>query len=121
MPPSPVLSVLQGGKTNDKIILDKLTIALLFKCCWRVELFFKWIKQYLRIKAFYGTSSNAVKTQIWIAIIKQRLNLDRNLNEHYIFPLLYPGDLTRKLQIALGAFGLGVNLYVYWRILFRKG
>jgi hypothetical protein len=45
-----------------------LTVAMLYKCRWQVELFFKWIKQHLRIKAFYGTSENAVKTQIWIAI-----------------------------------------------------
>jgi IS4 transposase len=44
------------------------TIAELYRSRWRVELFFKWIKQNLRIKAFYGTSENAVKTQIWIAI-----------------------------------------------------
>jgi len=66
-----------------------LTIPQLYKCRWRVELFFKWIKQYLRIKAFYGTSENAVKTQIWIAIsiyvlvaiLKKKLNLDRSLGE----------------------------------------
>jgi IS4 transposase len=45
-----------------------LTIARLYKARWQVELFFKWIKQHLRIKAFYGTSQNAVKTQIWIAV-----------------------------------------------------
>jgi len=67
--------------------LPALTIALLYKCRWQVELFFKWIKQHLRIKAFFGTSENAVKTQIWIAIatyvlvaiIKKRLGLDRSL------------------------------------------
>lgn len=48
--------------------LDALVIAQLYKCRWQVELFFKWIKQHLRIKAFYGTSFNAVKTQLWIAI-----------------------------------------------------
>ena len=48
--------------------LPALSIALLYKSRWQVELFFKWIKQHLRIKAFYGTSDNAVKTQIWIAI-----------------------------------------------------
>ena len=48
--------------------LPALTIARLYKARWRIELFFKWIKQHLRIKAFYGTSINAVKTQIWIAI-----------------------------------------------------
>ena len=64
-----------------------LTIAQLYKSRWRVELFFKWIKQHLRIKAFYGTSENAVKTQVWIAIsvyvlvaiIKKQLNLDQSL------------------------------------------
>jgi IS4 transposase len=48
--------------------LPALTIAQLYRCRWQVELFFKWIKQHLRIKQFYGTSENAVKTQIWIAI-----------------------------------------------------
>jgi IS4 transposase len=48
--------------------LPALTIAQLYKCRWQVELFFKWIKQHLRIKAFFGTNENAVKTQIWIAI-----------------------------------------------------
>lgn len=69
--------------------LPALTIAMLYKCRWQVELFFKWIKQHLRIKAFYGTSPNAVKTQIWIAIsvyvlvaiIKKRLNLELSLHE----------------------------------------
>jgi len=67
--------------------LPPLTIAQLYKGRWRVELFFKWIKQHLRIKAFFGTSPNAVKTQIWIAIsvyvlvaiIKKRLRLDASL------------------------------------------
>src|SRR6202021_2104717 len=45
-----------------------LTLAQLYQCRWRVELFFKWVKQNLRIKHFYGTSENAVKTQIWIAV-----------------------------------------------------
>ena len=48
--------------------LPALTIAHLYRSRWHIELFFKWIKQYLRIKAFYGTSENAVKTQVWIAI-----------------------------------------------------
>jgi hypothetical protein len=64
-----------------------LTIAKLYRFRWHVELFFKWIKQHLRIKAFYGTSENAVKTQVWIAIsiyvlvaiIKKRLYLDQSL------------------------------------------
>ncbi|NPV03155.1 MAG: IS4 family transposase [Syntrophaceae bacterium] len=67
--------------------LPALTIARLYKCRWQIELFFKWIKQHLRIKAFYGTSENAVKTQIWIAIsiyvlvaiVKKRLGLDQSL------------------------------------------
>ena len=67
--------------------LPALTIARLYKCRWRVELFFKWIKQHLRIKHFFGTSENAVKTQIWVAvsvyllvaILKKRLDLDASL------------------------------------------
>ena len=67
--------------------LPALTIAALYKNRWQVELFFKWIKQHLRIKQFYGTSENAVKTQIWIAvsvyvlvaIFKKRLRLDASL------------------------------------------
>ena len=69
--------------------LPALTIAQLYKARWQVELFFKWIKQHLRIKAFYGTSENAVKTQLWIAvcvyvlvaIIKKELHLAKPL--HY--------------------------------------
>jgi hypothetical protein len=67
--------------------LPALTIAQLYRCRWQVELFFKWIKQYLRIKKFYGTTENAVKTQIWIAItvyvlvaiVKKRLNTEASL------------------------------------------
>jgi hypothetical protein len=67
--------------------LAALTITKLYKCRWQVELFFKWIKQHLRIKNFYGTSENAVKTQIWIAvsvyvlvaIMKKRLKLNQSL------------------------------------------
>ena len=66
-----------------------LTIARLYQCRWQVELFFKWIKQHLRIKSFYGTSENAVKTQVWVAIsvyvlaaiVKRELRIDRSLNE----------------------------------------
>ena len=65
------------------------TICELYRCRWQIELFFKWIKQHLRIKAFFGTSENAVKTQLWIAvsvyvliaIIKKRLNLQCSLYE----------------------------------------
>jgi hypothetical protein len=74
---------------TNNFVLDALTIAKLYKCRWQVELFFKWIKQHLRIKAFYGTSENAVKTQTWIAIsvyvlvaiVKKELKLNRSLNE----------------------------------------
>jgi hypothetical protein len=67
--------------------LSALTIAQIYKCRWQVELFFKWIKQHLRIKAFYGTTENAVKTQIWIAvsvyvlvaIVRKRLGLELSL------------------------------------------
>ena len=67
--------------------LPALTIAQLYRCRWQIELFFKWIKQHLRIKRFYGTTENAVKTQIWIAIavyvlvaiVKKRLNTDASL------------------------------------------
>jgi len=72
---------------TNNFILDALTIAKLYKCRWQIELFFKWIKQHLRIKAFFGTSENAVKTQIWVAIsvyvlvaiIKKRLDLKPSL------------------------------------------
>lgn len=72
--------------TND-FKLSALTITQLYKSRWQIELFFKWIKQHLRIKSFYGTSENSVKTQIWIAIcvyllvaiVKKRLNLDITL------------------------------------------
>jgi len=67
--------------------LPALTIANLYRCRWQVELFFKWIKQHLRIKRFYGTTENAVKTQIWIAIavyvlvaiVKKRLDTEASL------------------------------------------
>ena len=72
---------------TNNFTLPALTVAQLYKSRWQVELFFKWIKQHLRIKSFYGTSENAVKTQIWIAIsvyilvaiVKKRLNLDIKL------------------------------------------
>jgi hypothetical protein len=72
---------------TNNFTLSALTIAEFYRCRWQIELFFKWIKQHLRIKAFYGTTENAVKTQIWIAIsmyvlvaiVKKTLNLDRSL------------------------------------------
>lgn len=81
-------------ETNKRLVfitnnftLPALTIAQIYKTRWQIELFFKWIKQHLRIKAFYGTSQNAVKTQIWIAvcvyvlvaIVKKRLGLEQSL------------------------------------------
>jgi hypothetical protein len=73
-------------RTNN-FTLPALTIAQIYKQRWQVELFFKWIKPHLRIKAFYGTSENAVKTQIWIAvsvyvlvaIVRKRLGLEASL------------------------------------------
>jgi IS4 transposase len=72
---------------TNNFVLPALTITQIYKCRWEVELFFKWIKQHLRIKAFYGTSENAVKTQIWIAlsvyvlvaIVRKRLGLESSL------------------------------------------
>ena len=81
------------GKTfeflTNNLSLPALTICALYKQRWQVELFFKWIKQHLRIKSFFGTSENAVKTQVWIAIstyvliaiVKKRLRLDHSLHE----------------------------------------
>ena len=81
----------QSNKTlvflTNQMTLPALTICALYKNRWQVELFFKWIKQHLRIKAFFGTSENAVKSQIWIAvsvyvlvaIVKKRLNLEASL------------------------------------------
>jgi len=83
-------------ETNKKFIfltnnfaLPALTVAQLYKCRWQIEIFFKWIKQYLRIKTFFGTTENAVKTQIWIAIsvyvlvaiVKKELKIELSLGE----------------------------------------
>ena len=82
---------LKTGKTlvflTNNFVLSAATICALYKARWQVELFFKWIKQHLRIKEFYGNSENAVKSQIWIAvsvyvlvaIAKKRLNLEASL------------------------------------------
>lgn len=74
---------------TNHFMLPPLQVAHLYKCRWQIELFFKWIKQHLRIKAFYGTSENAVKTQVWIAIsvyvlvaiLKKEFQLPRSLGE----------------------------------------
>ena len=97
--------------------LPALMIAQLYKCRWQVELFFKWIKQHLRIKAFYGTSDNAVKTQIWIAvsvyvlvaIIRKRLGLEMSL---YQILQILSITLFEKMPIScvLEAFDSRSNL-----------
>jgi hypothetical protein len=74
---------------TNNFVLPAFTITELYRCRWQVELFFKWIKQHLRIKAFFGTSENAVRSQIWIAvsayvlvaIVKKRLQLSASLYE----------------------------------------
>jgi len=74
---------------TNNFALPALTIAQLYKCRWRIEIFFKWIKQYLRIKTFFGTTENAVKTQIWtaisvyvlVAIVKKELQIELSLGE----------------------------------------
>jgi Domain of unknown function (DUF4372)/Transposase DDE domain len=83
----------ETGKTlvflTNNFALPALTITELYRCRWQVELFFKWIKQHLRIKSFFGTTENAVKTQIWIAvsvyvlvaIVKKRLDISASLYE----------------------------------------
>ena len=72
---------------TNNFVVPAATVADLYRCRWQVELFFKWIKQHLRIKSFFGTSENAVKTQIWIAvavyvlvaIIRKRMGIDASL------------------------------------------
>ena len=89
---------------TNNFTLPALTIAQLYHCRWQIELFFKWIKQHLRIKAFYGTTDNAVKIQIWIAItvyvlvaiVKKQLKLQQSL-----YPILQISsvNLFEKSQI----------------------
>lgn len=90
---------------TNQMTLSALTIADLYRCRWQVELFFKWIKQHLRIKAFYGTSENAVKTQIWIAIsvyvlvaiIKKQMKIDLSL---YTILQILSVTLFEKIPIS---------------------
>jgi len=92
---------------TNNFLLPPLTIAQLYQRRWQVELFFKWIKQHLRIKAFYGTSPNAVKTQIWIAIsvyvlvaiLKQQLHLKASLSEILQIFSISPFEKTPLLQL----------------------
>ena len=91
---------------TNNFIQPAQTIADLYKCRWSVELFFKWIKQHLRIKAFYGTSENSVKTQVWsaisvyvlIAIIKKEMNLEQSL---YTILQILSVTLFEKTPISL--------------------
>jgi len=90
---------------TNNFILPARTIAKLYRCRWQVELFFKWIKQHLRIKAFYGTTENAVKTQIWIAIsvyvlvaiVKRRLKLSLSL---YTILQILSVTLFEKIKLS---------------------
>jgi hypothetical protein len=95
--PDPVRRVVyRDAETGKRLVfltnnfdLPSMTIANIYRSRWQVELFFRWIKQHLRIKSFYGTSQNAVKTQVWIAIcvyvlvaiIRKELNVDHSLHE----------------------------------------
>jgi transposase len=91
---------------SNNFTLPALTIAQIYKRRWEVELFFKWIKQYLRIKAFFGTSENAVKTQIWIAvsvyvlvaIVRKRLELEASLYQILLVLSLTLFEKTPILQ-----------------------
>jgi hypothetical protein len=94
--PEPLRRVVYYDEETDKHLefltnnfaVAPLVVAQLYRCRWSVELFFKWVKQHLRIKVFYGTSANAVKTQLWIAIasyvlvaiLKKRLGTDASLH-----------------------------------------
>src|SRR5260370_834440 len=102
---------------TNNFTLPALTIAQIYKSRWQVELFFKWIKQHLRIKAFYGTSENAVKTQIWIAvsvyvlvaIVRKRVGLDASLYQILQILSLTLSEKTPILH-ALQASGSDTHL-----------
>lgn len=92
---------------TNHMTLEPLTICQLYRCRWQVELFFKWIKQHLRIKRFFGTSENAVKTQVWIAvavyvlvaIVRKRLNLELSLHEMLQILSVTPFEKTPLFQL----------------------
>jgi len=92
---------------TNNFALPALTVSMLYRCRWQVELFFRWIKQNLRIKTFFGTSENAVKTQIWIAvsvyvfvaIMKKRLNIRASL--YTILQVLSVSAFERTLLFQL--------------------
>lgn len=106
----------ETGKTlvflTNNFTLPAATICALYKSRWQVELFFKWVKQHLRIQRFYGTSENAVKSQIWIAvsvyvlvaIVKKRLNLDASL---YTLLQILSVTLFEKMPIQQALQGIG--------------
>jgi hypothetical protein len=95
---------IKGNISRTNFSLLPNTIANLYKDRWEIELFFKWIKQHLRIKSFYGTSENAVKTQIWVAIsvyvlvaiIKKKLDLTESL---YTILQIFSINLFNKVFI----------------------
>jgi hypothetical protein len=95
---------IKGNISRTNFPLLPNTIANLYKDRWEIELFFKWIKQHLRIKSFYGTSENAVKTQIWVAIsvyvlvaiIKKKLDLTESL---YTILQIFSINLFNKVFI----------------------
>jgi IS4 transposase len=92
---------------TNHMTLPPLTICELYRSRWQVELFFKWIKQHLRIKRFFGTSENAVKTQVWIAvavyvlvaIVRKRLNLELSLHEMLQILSVTPFEKTPMFQL----------------------
>ena len=92
---------------TNNFVLPALTIAQLYKYRWQIELFFKWIKQHLRIKTFYGTSPGAVRTQVWIAIsvyvlvaiVKKELKIERSLSEILQILSVNPFEKTPVLQL----------------------
>jgi len=95
---------------TNNFLLPAPTIAQLYKCRWQIELFFRWIKQHLRIKSFYGTSENAVRTQIWIAIsvyvlvaiLKKRMRLEQSLYTILQFLSISAFEKTPILQALTG-------------------
>ena len=109
----------ESGKTliflTNNFVLPPLTIAALYKNRWQVELFFKWIKQHLRIKKFLGNSENAVKTQIWcavstyvlIAIVKKELQIDASL---YTLLQILSVSVFEKTELSSAFRGDGLEV-----------
>jgi len=111
----------ETGKTlvflSNNFVLPAMTIAKLYKYRWKVELFFKWIKQHLRIKAFFGETENAVKTQIWsavcvyvlVAIVKKRLAIKASLYEMLQILSLTLFEKTQLLSLFTDIPGENLN------------